>query len=192
MIDELSDSFVRIVQATQANTTLLLWIVGLPWLTFFITKITRNRLLCLGIIPRQWFGLPGIIFCPFLHADFNHLFFNSIPLLVLSDFVLLDGFHYFLMASILITLLSGLLVWLFGKPGVHIGASGLITGYWALVVANGYQEATLTSIVLGLLSLYYFAGIFFGIFPQKKGVSWEGHLFGLMAGLVASYFLQPQ
>lgn len=192
MIDELSDSFVRIVQATQANTSILLWIVGLPWLTFLITKLTGNRLLCLGIIPRQGIGLPGIIFSPFLHADINHLFFNSIPLLVLSDFILLDGFHYFLMTSILITLLSGLLVWLFGKPGVHIGASGLITGYWALVVAHGYQEATLTSIVLGLLSLYYFAGIFFGIFPQKKGVSWEGHLFGLMAGLVASYFLQPQ
>ena len=153
-------------------------------------SISNNRLLILGIIPRKWIGLPGIVLSPLLHADFNHLFFNSIPLLVLSDFVLMYGVQYFLISTAGITLLSGLFVWLFGKSGVHVGASGVVTGYWALLVSNSYQEATPTSIILGILSIYYFAGIFFGILPLKRGVSWEGHLFGLLAGLTMSYFLQ--
>ena len=86
--------------------------------------------------------------------------------------------------------MSGILVWCFAKPGIHIGASGLITGYWALLVSDIYQQGTLTAIILGCVSLYYFAGIFLGVFPGKKGVSWEGHLFGLLAGLTVGYLLR--
>ncbi len=68
-----------------------------------------------------------------------------------------------------------------------MGASGLITGYWGLLITDILQQGTLTAIILGVISLYYFAGIFLGVFPGKKGVSWEGHLFGLLAGLITSY-----
>jgi membrane associated rhomboid family serine protease len=87
----------------------------------------------------------------------------------------------------MITVLSGIAIWCFAKPGLHIGASALITGYWGFLISNIYQNGTLTTIILGLLSLYYFAGIFLGIFPREKGVSWQGHLFGLLAGLATSY-----
>lgn len=89
----------------------------------------------------------------------------------------------------IITILSGTLIWLFAKTGVHIGASALITGYWGLLVSDILQQGTVTAIILGIISLYYFAGIFFGIFPSKKGVSWEGHLFGLLAGFATSYLI---
>ncbi len=82
-----------------------------------------------------------------------------------------------------------MLIWCFGKRGLHVGASAVITGYWALLISDIYSSGTLTAIILGLLSLYYFTGIFLGIFPGKKGVSWEGHLFGLLAGLATGYFL---
>ena len=189
MLQELSDSLFMITFQTKQNLPYLIWIILIPWACFFITKASSNRLLVLGIIPRHLIGLPGILLCPFLHADFNHLFFNSIPLLVLSDFLLINGLHYFLLSSLIIILLSGIFVWIFGKPGVHVGASGLITGYWALLVSNSYLATNATSIILGLVSLYYFSGIFFGILPLKRGVSWEGHLFGLIAGLTTSVLL---
>jgi membrane associated rhomboid family serine protease len=160
--------------------------VAIPWVVFVITRLDK-RLLLLGIYPRHIQGLPGIIFAPLLHANFNHIFFNTIPLLVLSNFLLIQGLTYFLWVTFAITVGSGILIWCFAKPGIHIGASALITGYWAVLVSDIFQQGTLNAIILGGLSLYYFAGIFFGIFPGKKGVSWEGHLFGLVSGFVVSY-----
>ncbi|QMT60755.1 rhomboid family intramembrane serine protease [Legionella sp. PC997] len=188
MLEELNNSLYLIITQTKNNIPILEIILVIPWLFFFVSKIYRNILL-LGIIPRHLRGLPGIIFAPLLHSNFNHIFFNSIPLVVLSNFILINGLNYFLVVTVMITVLSGIAIWCFAKPGLHIGASGLITGYWGFLVSNIYQTATLTTIILGIISLYYFAGIFFGIFPRDKGVSWEAHLFGLLAGLATSYLI---
>lgn len=190
MLNELIDSVNLIVIQTKNNLDTLAIILLIPWLFFFISHGLSKRLLLLGIIPRTLRGLPGIIFSPLLHADFNHLFFNSIPLLVLSNFILINGLSYYLVVSLMITLISGSATWCFAKYGRHIGASSLITGYWGFLVSNIYQSGTLTTIILGLISLYYFAGIFIGIFPRQSNISWEGHLFGLLAGFATSYLLQ--
>ncbi len=176
-----------IVTQTQNNMYILGVILLIPWSIFFITYFISSQILLLGIIPRHLRGLPGILCAPLLHANFNHIFFNSIPLLVLSNFILIDGLKYYLIITLIITVLSGFAIWCFAKPGLHIGASALITGYWGFLISNIYQNGTLTTIILGLLSLYYFAGIFLGIFPREKGVSWQGHLFGLLAGFATSY-----
>lgn len=189
MIDELMRSLNVIISQTQNNFKILGVILLIPWIFFFISHFIYKRILLLGIIPRHIRGLPGILCAPLLHANFNHIFFNSIPLLVLSNFILIDGLHYYLMVTLYITVLSGLAIWCFAIPGLHIGASALITGYWGFLICNIYQQGTLTTIILGLVSLYYFAGIFFGIFPREKGVSWQGHLFGLLAGIATSYIL---
>lgn len=189
MLEELNASVDLIISQTQANKNILAIILLIPWSIYFLNLLLRNQLLYLGIIPRHLFGLLGIVFAPFLHANFNHLFFNSIPLIILSNFLLINGLSYFLVASASIILLSGFLIWCFAKPGIHIGASSLITGYWALLVSNIFQQGTITAIILGLISLYYFFGIFLGIFPSKKGVSWEGHLFGLLAGFATNYLI---
>ncbi|KTD16351.1 rhomboid family intramembrane serine protease [Legionella jordanis] len=189
MLEDLNSSLALIIQQTQANINVLMIVLAVIWLVYFLNIFLNNRLNYLGIIPRRLYGLPGILFAPFLHANFNHLFFNSIPLLVLSNFLLINGLHYFLWVSFLIMVISGFLVWAFGKPGIHLGASAVITGYWALLVTDIVHRGGLTAIILGLISLYYFAGIFLGIFPSRKGVSWEGHLFGLLAGLITSYLM---
>lgn len=189
MINELTESFELIIAQTQNNSNILGLILLIPWSMFFITHFISNKFLLLGIIPRHFFGLLGIFFAPILHANFNHLFFNSIPLLVLSNFVLINGLEYYLTVTLLITILSGLCIWCFAKPGLYVGASALITGYWGFLVYNIYQSNTLTTVILGFISLYYYIGIFLGIFPQEKGVSWQGHLFGLLAGLASSYIV---
>ncbi|WP_131779407.1 rhomboid family intramembrane serine protease [Legionella bozemanae] len=186
MLEELNNSLNWIISQTKNNIPILEIILLIIWLFFFASLFFRNILL-LGIIPRRVYGLPGILFAPLLHANFNHIFFNSIPLVVLSNFILINGLSYFLVVTIMITVLSGIAIWCFAKPGLHIGASGLITGYWGFLVSNIYQSGTLTTIILGIICIYYFAGIFFGIFPKEKGVSWEAHLFGLLAGLATSY-----
>jgi membrane associated rhomboid family serine protease len=189
MINNLIESVLFITEQIQSNLETLAWITLILWGIFFINQALGQRLLFLGIIPRKIYGLPGILFAPFLHANFNHLFFNTIPLLVLSAFLLVHGLPYFILATLLITVISGSLIWLFAKPGLHVGASAVVTGYWGLLVTGIYQEGSATAILLGVVSLYYFAGIFLGIFPSKRGVSWEGHLFGLIAGIATAFIL---
>jgi membrane associated rhomboid family serine protease len=186
MLENLTQTLDFLINQTNSNAYYLLIIVVILYSVYVVSRLFPI-LLCFGIWPRHLIGLPGIIFAPFLHGDFSHLFFNTIPLVILSDFILVNGLHHYLLISAFITVLSGILVWMFAKPSIHIGASGLITGYWGFLISNIYEQATLMSIILGLVCCYYFAGIFLGIFPSKKSISWEGHLFGLIAGLACSY-----
>ena len=188
MLDEITASLSLIISQTQRHAPVLGIEVAILWGAYVLTSLD-NRLLYLGIIPRKVYGMLGIVFAPLLHGSFNHLFFNTIPLVILSDFILIQGLPYFLTVTIIITVLSGFLIWCFAKPGLHVGASALITGFWGLLVSDIYQQGTLVSVILGFISLYYFAGIFYGLFPGKKGVSWEGHVFGLVAGFVTSYLM---
>lgn len=191
MLAELNASLYAIIDQSRANASVLALVMALPWAVFVLNNLLGKRLFWLGIMPRRLRGLAGIIMAPLLHANFNHLFFNSIPLLILSDFILINGWPYFAMTTLGITLLSGSLIWLLGQPGLHIGASALITGYWGFLVCDSLQHPSLTSIILALVSVYYFMGIFFGIFPGRKGVSWDGHLYGLLSGIAWSYLLPP-
>ena len=188
MINELVLSLTIIIKEFKINMPYLLWIVGTIWGMYGLTCITHKKLLYLGIIPRRLYGLPGIVFSPFLHANFNHVFFNTIPLVVLSNFILIGGLHYYLYVTLVIAIISGFLIWCFAKSGIHIGASSVITGYWALLVSNIYEQGTVIAVILGILCLYYFIGILYSIFPSEKGISWEGHLFGCIAGGLVSFW----
>ena len=185
----LNSSLHLIIIQTKANLPILLTIIVILWSIFLVNQLIGKRLFYLGIVPRQVMSLPGIFFAPFLHAHFDHLFFNTIPLLILSNMLLVQGLLYFIAVTIMITFISGILIWCLAKPGLYIGASAIITGYWGLVVVNIYNQATITSILIGLVSIYYLSGIFYGIFPERKDVAWQGHLFGLIAGLLTSYII---
>lgn len=187
-LDTINTALTIFILQTQINMHYLFLIVCVLYAVFIVTRIFPFTL-ALGIWPRKPYGLPGVFFAPLLHANFNHLFFNTIPLVILSDFILINGLQYYLLSTLSIVIISGLCIWCFAKPGIHLGASALVTGYWGLLVTNLYLQGTLMAVMLGIVCVYYFAGIFLGVFPGKKGVSWEGHLFGLLAGIATSYFV---
>jgi membrane associated rhomboid family serine protease len=182
--------------ATQALTAMrqtvpfVLGWMAVVWGFSILNFITKNKLSILGIYPRRAAGLIGIPFSPFLHGDFNHLFFNSIPLFILANFVLLSGKTLFYEVSALIIVISGLLTWLFARPGFHIGASSLIMGYWSYVLTLAIYEQSAGAIIVGVVTLYYLGGLFFSLFPSEVKVSWEGHLFGVIAGIGAVFIVE--
>jgi membrane associated rhomboid family serine protease len=135
--------------------------------------------------------LTGIFFAPFLHHDFNHLFFNSVPFFILTNLVLLHGQLNFYICSLIIICGGGLGVWLFGRRAVHIGASGLIMGYFGYLLAEAYYNLSAITIILAVLALYYFGGLIFALIPgARKDVSFSGHLFGFLSGVLAAYFFR--
>lgn len=159
-----------------------LWVFNIiNWL------LLGSRLNVLGLYPRSAFGLVGIIFSPFLHGNFNHLFFNCIPLFVLGMFILALGQDVFIAVSILIALLEGIIVWLVGRKYLHIGASGIISGYFGFILGLAYFYPTIISLVLAVVAVYYFGSIIAGIIPTSEAVSWECHLAGLVSGLIVMY-----
>ena len=134
MLEQLASEVQNTTAAMTQNIVFSLKIVGVLWAIHIINLLMGYSLNNLGIRTRSLLGLPGIIFAPFLHADFNHLFFNTIPMFVLSDLVLIEGTTVYYVVSLAIIILSGFLTWLFGKRGIHVGASGLIMGYFGYLV----------------------------------------------------------
>src|SRR5260221_386805 len=130
------DFYLSLIKANIPFT--LTMILGL-WVIHFINIILGYRLNILGIYPRHVLGLIGIPCFSFLHGSFNHLFFNSIPLFVLINLVLVEGIQKFFCVSETIILLGGMAVWLFGRRALHIGASCLIMGYWGYLLSHAYQ-----------------------------------------------------
>lgn len=184
-MDNFIQQFQALFSVIQLNLPISLSLIGILWIVQIVNVLLGYRLNYLGIYPRHLLGMPGIAFSPFLHGSFNHLFFNSIPLFILINFMLLAGWPLFVQASILIILISGSAIWLFGRPAIHVGASSVVMGYWGYLLIGAYYNPSALSIVLGILCLYYLGGLFFSIFPSEESVSWEGHLFGLLAGFAA-------
>jgi len=165
------------------------WIVGLVvlcWVVALADLVLDHRFMGYGIRPRTRNGLLGILFCPFLHGGFHHLILKTLPLLVLGLLVALRGIGSFMGASLLIIVLGGAGVWIFGQPANHIGASGLIFGYFGFLLARGWIVRDLGSILIAVFVLLAYGGMIWGILPLRAHVSWESHLFGLLAGIVAA------
>ena len=180
--------FENLFALIKANQYIVLYAIGIIWLIQIINFILGYRLNILGIYPRKIPGLIGIVFAPFLHGSFNHLFFNTIPLYVLANFVLLGGIDKLYCVTCLVVLVSGFLVWCFSRSGIHVGASALIMGYFGFLATNAYYHANVMSILLIIVSLYYFGGLVSSLLPSlEKNVSWEGHIFGFGAGILATY-----
>lgn len=184
----IANSLSAATELLQKNLPFVLTLMGGLYLLQFVNAITHYRLNIFGILPRHPWGLIGIFTSPFLHASFNHLFFNSIPLFVLICFLLLSGFETFVVVSFIIILLGGLGTWILGRRGLHVGASGLIMGYWSYLLICAYQEPTVLSIALAIVCLYYFGGLIFNLFPMEIRSSFEAHIFGFIAGIAAAYF----
>lgn len=176
----------------QSKIYLQPWLMalGVLWIINILNWTLGSPLNRLGLVPRRLSGLPGILFSPFLHGDFSHLFFNSIPLFVLGLALLAEGPNIFFCVTVIIIILEGSAVWLVGRRARHIGASGVISGYFGYIIVHAYLHPSFTGILLALLVVYYFGSIFLGIFPQEDKISWESHLLGFLSGIAAA-FLAP-
>jgi membrane associated rhomboid family serine protease len=140
-----------------------------------------------GIKPHDVSGLDGIVFAPFLHANFTHLYSNSVPLIITGTFVLARGMKRFLLITGLIALVSGLGAWLIGSSGtVIIGASGIIFGYLGYLLVRGIIERSGWGIAVGLLIGLLYGTQIAGVLPTDERISWQAHLFGLLGGIVAA------
>lgn len=165
--------------------------IGLLFGINFLNNLVGGRLNYLGIIPRHILGIPGIILSPFLHGSSNHLIFNSLPLFALMNMILVQGYNVFLSVTIIIILLSGTLIWLFGRFSIHIGSSSVIMGYFGFLAIYAVLDPSFLSFILIIFCLYYFGGLVAALIPiHSQGVSVEGHIFGFLSG-IASYFLWP-
>ncbi len=179
--------FQQSVHMVQQNLPFALTLVGGLWAIHLVNVVLGGRLKLLGIYPRKLFGLVGIAFSPLLHDDFNHLFFNSIPLVIFMSLVMISGYPVFYCITLIIIVGSGLLVWLFGRRAIHIGASSLIMGYLGYLLTLAYYQPSAMTVLIGIVCAYYFGGMLFSILPGKKAMSWEGHLFGLVAGVASPW-----
>lgn len=140
-----------------------------------------------GIIPKRIDGLDGVFFSPFLHHGFDHLYSNSIPLILLGTFVLAAGVRRFLWSTLVIIVVSGLGVWFTGSSNsIVVGASGVIFGYLGLLLTRGVVERTWWNFAVVLLVGLLYGWQLVGILPTDERISWQGHLFGLVGGVLAA------
>ncbi len=160
------------------------------WVVFMLDHVIPLQQY--GLEPRSLSGLSGIAAMPFLHSGLNHLVSNTIPLLVLL--MLLAGSRARSWLIVLtIGLLSGGLLWVFGRPALHIGASAMIFGLAAFLLVSGVLERRFLPLVISaLVGLLYGSTLLSGILPTVNGVSWDGHLCGMIAGILTASWLKPR
>ena len=158
--------------------------VLLIWLVYWFELRFGFRFNDMGIYPRTFSGLRGIIFSPFIHGSLEHLYHNSMPLLILS--AALFYFYRALAWRVLVsgTLFSGFLTWLIGSSAFHIGASGLIYVLMSFMLFKGIISKNHHLTALSLLVVFLYGSMLWYVFPIKENMSWEGHLSGLLVGLI--------
>ena len=141
-----------------------------------------------GIVPRSTDNLMGILFAPFLHGSWTHLFSNFFPFIVFGALIGLQGMKRFWFLFILYIVSTGFLVWLFARGGsVYIGMSGVIYAFWGYLIVYGFVHKKLVNIIVSLLTLLIYGGLVFGVLPTTPGISFESHLMGAIIGALTGY-----
>jgi len=186
-----------IAQEFKTQIWILGGLVAIMWaveiLDQFVFRVgLRQTLDIYGIYPRNVVGLRGILFAPFLHGNFPHLIGNTVPFLVLGWLIMLRETSDFFWVSLVSAFVSGLGTWMFGSSAIHIGASGVVFGYLGYLLARGYFERSMTAIAISLFVGTLYGSLIWGVLPTRMGISWEGHLFGFLGGVLAARLLTPK
>lgn len=173
----------------HAPFALLVGALVLMWGVEIVDSVALgDRLQSGGIRPRRADGIDGIAFAPFLHSGWSHIASNSVPFLVLGGLVGIRGRRRLVTTTLIIAVIGGLLTWLFAGSGNHIGASGVVFGYFGALLGAALFERKLATLAAALVAILLYSSILVGVVPQE-GISWEGHLFGVIAGIVAAKVL---
>jgi membrane associated rhomboid family serine protease len=167
--------------------------VLLMWIVKIIEVLFETDFSGLGIYPLSLKGMPGIIFSPFIHADFTHLFNNSLPFFLLS----IALFYFYSEVALKVFLwtyfLTGILVWFGGREAYHIGASGLVYGLASFLFFSGIIRKYYRLVALSLLVVFLYGQLVWGIFPGVyKNVSWESHMLGFFSGIILAIWFRKE
>ncbi|MDH3499407.1 MAG: rhomboid family intramembrane serine protease [Acidimicrobiia bacterium] len=175
-------------KAAARFVPLAVFVAGMWVIEFFDLIVRDGALDAYGILPRSLDGLDGVLWAPWLHAGLGHLASNTAPLLLLGALVAMRGPGRWLFVTGFVIIAGGLGTWFFARPSIHIGASIVVFGYITYLVAVGFYERRLRSMLIGLAVLIVYGGtLLSGVLAVQSRVSWEGHLFGALAGLVAAW-----
>jgi len=187
-----------ILAELKAQGQLLFYSVAVLWAVeiadrAIVRPFFHRSLDVYGILPRTAIGLRGILFAPFLHGGFEHLLANTVPFLIMGWLVSARERADFFWVSAIAALTSGLGTWVFGRPALHIGASGVVFGYFGYLLFRGYFERSAIAVAVALITGITYGGLIWGVLPSQGHISWEGHLFGFLGGILAARLLaQPR
>jgi membrane associated rhomboid family serine protease len=180
-----------IKRALKLQAAILLGLVAIMWAIEVVDLVVLGGALdAYGIRPRTVDGLWGILLAPFLHGGLGHVAANTIPFVVLGWLVMLRETWHFFAVGVIVAVLGGLGVWLTAPAaGVHIGASGVVFGFFGFLLLAGWFERRFGTILVSLAVLVAYGGLIFGVLPGQVGISWQSHLFGFLAGVLAARVL---
>ncbi|MFF0343200.1 rhomboid family intramembrane serine protease [Kribbella sp. NPDC004875] len=174
----------------SSGLKLLVALVGLMWLSEVIDTATNGALDQYGIISREPRGLLGILTAPFLHLGFGHLISNTLPLVTLGALIAVSGASRLFAVTAIVVVIGGFGTWLVSPPNtITIGASGLVFGYASYLVLRGLFNRRLGQVLLGIVVIMVWGSALLGGLLPQDGISWQGHVCGGIAGIIAAWVL---
>ena len=175
---------------TRQGATVMAIAVAALWVIELVDLALRHSLDLFGVRPWTLSGLVGILFAPLLHFGFAHLAANSVPLFVLGTVLWASDRREFAWATAFAWMCSGAVAWLLTPPGsLVIGASGVVMGWTAYLLVRGVLSRNVAHIAIGLVVAVGYGSMLLGVLPLRAGVSWQGHLGGVIGGVLAAWFL---
>ncbi|MFI5135592.1 MAG: rhomboid family intramembrane serine protease, partial [Chitinophagales bacterium] len=177
---------------TRVSILIPLWFVSLLWIIQFFQWTLGVDFGFLGIAPRTFTGLVGIVFAPLIHGSWGHIAGNTIPLLVLG-FMLIYFYHLIAYRIIfLIWIFDGVGVWLIGRESYHIGASGIIYGMASFIFFSGLLRRNKQLLAVALAVVFVYGSMVWGMFPYLTDISWEAHLMGFLSGIALAIYYRKE
>ena len=162
--------------------------VVLIWIVEIVEQVGGFSFVRFGVYPHHWEGLPGILFSPFIHSDFGHLISNTVPFFILSAMLVYFYRRISYRIFIQLYLLAGICVWIAGREAWHIGASGVVYALAAFHFVSGIIRNDVRLLTVSVVVVFLYGGLIWGMMPINPEVSWEGHLWGAVSGVVLALF----
>ncbi len=172
---------------------IVLGLAGVMWVLEVIDQLADNRLDQYGIEPRDVDGLIGVAAAPFLHGGFDHLVGNTVPFLLMGFVIAAQGAARVVSVTVIVALISGLGTWLIApEHTIHIGASGIVFGYASYLISRGFFNRNALELAVGAIVAFVYGSALLGGLVPQDGVSWQGHFFGAVGGVVAARTLSTR
>ena len=162
--------------------------VAVLWIVEIVEQVGGYNFVQLGVYPLHLKGLPGIVFAPFIHSGFKHLISNSVPFFILAAMLVYFYRRISYRIFIQLYLLAGICVWLAGREAWHIGASGVVYALAAFHFVSGIIRNDVRLLTISVVVVFLYGGLIWGMMPIKPEISWEGHLWGAISGVILAFY----